>query len=69
MWRSILEGIEVLALELIKRIGNGTGTNIWQENHFSRDFKLGPICARSDNPPSLVAELIDTLSRLMGALC
>lgn len=32
VWRSIMEGRDVLSLGVIKRIGSGLDTNIWQEN-------------------------------------
>lgn len=53
----------MLAQGLIKRIGSGTQTNIWQDNWLPRDYKLQPICARSANPPSLVSDLIDPTIR------
>ena len=63
VWRSILEGRDVLAQGLIKRIGSGTHTNIWQDNWLPRDYKLRSICARSANPPNLVSDLIDPTTR------
>jgi hypothetical protein len=59
VWRSIMEGRDVLSLGLIKRIGSGHGTNIWGDNWLPRDFKLRPICARSQGSPELVSDLID----------
>ena len=32
VWRAIMEGREVLAQGLIRRIGTGTGTNAWDDN-------------------------------------
>ena len=45
VWRSLLEGRDVLALGLIKRIGSGQNTNIWQDNWMLRDYNLRPLCA------------------------
>ena len=59
MWRAVNEGKEVLSLGLIKRIGTGVDTNIWYDNWLPREYKLRPICARTQNPPMLVSELID----------
>ena len=44
VWCSILEGRDILALGLIKRIGSGSGTRIWEDNWLPRDYKLRPIC-------------------------
>lgn len=63
VWRSLIEGRDVLALGLIKRIGLGTDTNIWLENWLPRDYKLRPICSISVNPPQSVSELIDSTTR------
>ena len=62
VWRAILEGRDVLAQGLIKRIGSGLQTSIWGQNWLPRDYKLRPICARSTNPPVLVSELIDPIT-------
>jgi hypothetical protein len=64
VWRAIVEGRNVLALGLVKRIGSGAQTNIWRENWLPRDFKLRPICVSiADDPPHRVCELIDSASR------
>ncbi|XP_073355316.1 uncharacterized protein [Aegilops tauschii subsp. strangulata] len=63
VWRSLLEGRDILALGLIKRIGSGTDTRVWEENWLPHDYKLKPICPISTNPPQLVSELIDPVSR------
>lgn len=62
VWRSILEGRDILAKGLIKRIGNGSGTSIWHDNWIPRDFKLRPECAISVNPSTKVSDLIDAPS-------
>ena len=51
VWRSLIEGRDVLSMGLIKRIGTCSSTRIWEENWMPRDYKLRPICARSANPP------------------
>ena len=48
---------------LIKRIGSGLNTRIWEDNWLPRDYKLKPICSISADPPQLVSELIDETSR------
>jgi hypothetical protein len=32
IWRAVIEGRDALNLGVTKRIGNGSATNIWQEN-------------------------------------
>ncbi|XP_073362839.1 uncharacterized protein [Aegilops tauschii subsp. strangulata] len=63
VWRSLIEGRDVLALGLIKRIGSGENTSIWHENWLPRDYKLKPMCSISPDPPQTVLELIDPTSR------
>ena len=63
VWRSLLEGRDVLALGIIKRIVSGSTTHIWQDNWLPRDFKLRPLCAISASPPQLVSELIEPVTR------
>jgi hypothetical protein len=62
IWRAVIEVRDVLALGLIKRIGTGLNTSIWQENWIPRDFHLRPIQGKSKDPPRRVSELIDATS-------
>ena len=59
VWRSIHEGCDTLKLGIIKRIGTGSETSIWQDNWIPRDHKLRPVCPKTPNPPQLVSELLD----------
>lgn len=63
VWGSITEGRDTLSLGLIKRIGTGADTDIWHENWIPRDYKLRPVCPKSEHPPSRVCELIDATTR------
>ena len=63
VWRSLLEGSDILSLGLIKRIGTRACVNVWQDNWLPRDYKLRPICARSTNPPMVVSDLINPVTR------
>lgn len=63
VWRSLLEGRDVLSLGLIRRIGSGAGTRIWSDNWLPRDYKLRPIYARTADPPTMVSALIDPVTR------
>jgi hypothetical protein len=60
IWRAILDGKEVLLQGIIRRIGNGETTRIWDHNLIPRDSFKRPICSLVQNPPQLVADLIDT---------
>lgn len=59
VWRSLLEGRDALALGLIRKIGDGSSTQIWSQNWIPRDHAMKPLVCLGQNPPSLVAELID----------
>ena len=51
-----------MRLGIIRRIGDGTTTNIWAHNWIPRDLLWRPIRAMVDNPPQTVSELIDASS-------
>ena len=63
LWHSIMEGKEILALGIIKRVGTGADTDIWSDNWIPRDYKLRPLCALRADPPQQVSELIDSVTR------
>ena len=50
VWRSILEGRDVLSLGLIKRIGDGSTTRIWSDNWIPRDVMMRPFGQGMNNP-------------------
>lgn len=58
VWRSILEGRDTLAQGIIRHIGDGRTTNIWQQNWIPRAFNMHPITSRVPNPPRSVGDLI-----------
>lgn len=62
IWRSLIEGRDTLKLGLIKRIGNGETTRIWEANWLPREEMMRPYGCISQNPPELVSELIDATS-------
>jgi hypothetical protein len=57
-WRSMLVGKEVLGRGLIKRIGDSTSTNFWQDMWIQLHCDARPITARDDQEVSLVPELL-----------
>jgi hypothetical protein len=63
IWRSLCDGQDILQQGLIRRIGDGTSTGIWDMNWIPRDFKLRPFCSIARNPPQLVSELICSASQ------
>lgn len=63
VWRALFEGKAVLKQGLIRRIGNGRAMNIWADNWLPRNNMLRVLHPRSDDPPSLVADLMDESTR------
>jgi hypothetical protein len=62
IWRSILDGRNILSQGLIKRIGDGRSTRIWSDSWLPRDYQLKPIAPIKEDPPQLVSHLIDETS-------
>jgi hypothetical protein len=62
IWRAILDGRDVVAQGIIKRIGTGESTNIWKQNWLPRSGMMRPIASLVAHPPQLVADLIDASS-------
>ncbi|GJN21135.1 hypothetical protein PR202_gb08585 [Eleusine coracana subsp. coracana] len=58
VWRAIMDGKDVLKQGIIRRIGSGSSTNIWQSNWLPREGFLRPLCSLVDQPPQWVSELI-----------
>ena len=59
IWRAIIEGRDIMKQGIIKRIGNGQSTRIWEDNWLPRSEMLKPYGCLIQNPPELVSELID----------
>ena len=55
LWRAIVEGRDILKQGLIRRIGNGASTNIWNDNWIPGDEFLRPYGSRVANPPENVS--------------
>lgn len=55
----MLEGRDSMKLRLIRRIGDGTSTNIWNMNWIPRKENMRPIVSLTAQPPQLVSELLD----------
>ena len=58
--RAMLDGRDILAQGIIRRIGDGTSTGIWIHNWIPRDNFKRPITSLVTNPPAMVSQLIDT---------
>lgn len=59
IWRAVLDGRDVLAQGIIRRIGDGETTSIWDHNWLPRDSFKCPITSLTHDPPQRVAELIE----------
>ena len=62
IWRSILEGREVLKGGLIRQIGIGEKTSIWSMDWLPSAGLTRPVPTNRVDPPQLVSELIDSTS-------
>ena len=63
IWRSLLDGREVLQQGLIRRIGSGETTSIWiSMDWLPTDDMRRPVPSSAPHPPQLVRELIDHTS-------
>ncbi|XP_073354033.1 uncharacterized protein [Aegilops tauschii subsp. strangulata] len=62
VWRAILEGRDILRQGLVRRIGNGATTRIWEDNWLPRNEMMRPYGCLLNNPPTYVSELIDMTS-------
>jgi hypothetical protein len=51
VWRAIIDGIQVLQQGLIRRIGSGESTKIWESPWLPRDGMLLLLRPTKDNPP------------------
>lgn len=60
--RAILDGREILKQGIVRRIGDGTTTDIWALNWIPRAGLMHPITSRVVNPPQFVSQLIDAMS-------
>jgi len=62
IWRSILDGRGVLQLGLIRRIGTGLTTSVWNMDRLPTDGMRRPVPSARPHSPQLVSELIDSTS-------
>jgi hypothetical protein len=51
VWRAIVDDIQVLQQGLIRRIGSGESTKIWESPWLPRDGMLLSLRPTKDNPP------------------
>jgi hypothetical protein len=59
VWWAIVDGKDVLTQGIIRRIGSGATTNIWNQNWLLRKGIMKPLCCTSNHPLARVLELID----------
>lgn len=63
IWRVVHAGLDVLKQGLIRRIGDGESTLVWNHNWIPRDNLLRALHPISDDQPGFVSELIEGPSR------
>ena len=51
VWRAMIEGRDTLKQGLVRRIGNGESTLIWEHNWLPKEEFPRPLGCRSQNPP------------------
>ena len=59
IWRAVHAGLDVLKQGLIRRIGDGESTLVWNHNWIPRNGLMRLFASLVDEPPQLVSELID----------
>lgn len=59
VWRTIVEGRDTLKTGLIRRIGTGVDTHVWNMNWIPRRENMRPIVSLIAQPPQMVSELLD----------
>ena len=62
IWRAIIEGRETLRQGLIRRIGDGETTRIWDSNWIPRKENMRPIVSLIAHSPQIVSVLIDSVN-------
>jgi hypothetical protein len=63
IWRTIVDGKDVLEQGLIRRIGTGKETFIWCMNWLPRDGMMRLFSCISNTPPERVSDLIDPVMK------
>ncbi|XP_071683374.1 uncharacterized mitochondrial protein AtMg00310-like [Lolium perenne] len=61
-WRSILKGVDLLNMGVIKRVGDGSSINLWLDPWLPRNWCRKPITPRGQNVLTRVSELLDPTS-------
>lgn len=63
IWRSLCEGHDILQQGMIRRIGDGSTTRIWENNWIPCDFNMRSTCATKLHSLVLVSDLISLAAR------
>ena len=58
-WRAIIAGRQALDVGLVKRIGDGTTTSVWEDRWLPSTVSMRPLLRPPDTTINMVSDLID----------
>lgn len=61
-WRSILKGIEILKEGMVRRVGDGTGIDMWNKPWLPKEHTRKPITPKGNNLMRYVSDLVNPVT-------